>query len=230
MWKLSLAVLILAAPCWAFEDLSATDSSAQLKLLQARLDSLEAQLEKIKMEPVNENPLATGEFLKWGQGLNFMFRGSGANILELEMNYNRLFDAKQWRFLYSGNTRYGLSAGVLRFEDERNFNTETGDFYITDGHAFFAGITADSPVLLNFISYSQFFGPMYITASERGGQERNNWGLKFRLGMEFWFNRQVSLTMGVEGQGDFANDNNDTAKGLLPWSLRTSFGTRFFFH
>ena len=70
MKKIIFITLLCASGLFAFSDSGDTGSTAFLAVqLQHRLDSLETQFQKLKIEKSDNSPGATGEIRKWGKGL-----------------------------------------------------------------------------------------------------------------------------------------------------------------
>ena len=187
------------------------------KNLQQKIDSLETRLEKIDIEPVDNNPYATDDTLNWGTGF-FIGGKAGTNYtMHLEVGYMFRTSKKPRASLsrdYIGKRkgkRFGISAGMQMFIDEPVFKNDA-TFYKSTGYGVFGKFNFGSPVLLNFISFSGHLKAMYTIPATDNDHNITDARMVYGYGsdIEFWLTENACVTLGYTDERDsFFGENKD---------------------
>jgi hypothetical protein len=189
MKKLIFIVLIAASSLWAFSDTSDSGSTAQtIRQMQVRLDSLETEFHKLKIEKFDNSSSATGEIRNWGKGF-YLGMHLDASISDCELGY--AFKLK--------HCRIGAGAGLL-FCDVFGEHLGLTKFPTSIYGSFRLG----TPVFINFISLSGFCNASWLIKNDNDnlshGLHLASLGYGFGLGgdIEFWLSKQWNLLFGPE--------------------------------
>jgi len=225
-----LVVLIIGI--MLISTLTADESYAQL---QEKIDLLEAKLEKINTEQIDNNPYANGITRNWGAGFLMSSKIGSANSLDLELGYmfkikGGLFNLLFGDYIGQRNSgRMGISAGVQWFDKEIVYKNNS-TFYKSSGYGFFGKFNVESPILLNLISFSGHIKAMYITPEKDADHNIEDSRMVFGFGNDlgFWLSKNSCVTIGYteEGEWDFDDNKNDR---IYPEKIRFVFGVKTYF-
>lgn len=203
--------------------------------LEERIDQLEAELEEVKLEVLEENPIQNGSAMNWGTGLsigiranmplNFGFdvmytfpltsKGNGSNG-DLEKNVALLGFGLQ---VSNIDINMDFNWDFSDFEDFRNFNfSVSGDAGIK--------IALSTPVLLNFLSFSAYATP-YADLSYDYNSNDFNIAIGSYLGgdVNFWFTQGFNMYLGLYTNPTFISIND---AALRDWDMNVEFGVNFY--
>ena len=227
-----IIILLFSYNSFAFTEIeNAQTTSEKYEKLKQKIDLLETELAKIKIEKTENNPYATGEVLNWGTG-KFASLHVRESVQAIEFGYIGMSKVPSFnKNGYIGKNRgyrYGLSIGAqvfdyteLRQDDDDNFEN-----YHSDGNAWFARITGGSPVLLNFISATANFKVMYIDPdSNIYDKTESEWGWGAGLDIEFWLVKSSCISLGWEQEYQATS----SSEKIIPPTHRFNFGIKAFF-
>jgi hypothetical protein len=207
--------------------------------LEERFNTLETEIEKLKIETVDNNPYATGETLNWGKGLFMDFQLSPKRTGSIEIGYN--FVLEKWKPPMNGpylqdrrGYKIGISLGSQSSFNELTLVEEDKSFLTSSGYAFFGKLSLSSPVLLNFISTNTYIKPMYIIGANtnEGSFANEEFGIGFGGEVEFWISKKQSFYLGFKAEGSFdafADKVEENNRSILPWNYYPTFGIRLHF-
>ena len=202
--------------------------------MQERIDQLEAKLEKINVEEINNNPYTSGETFNWGTG----WFGSAKTGTDYSMNFElgyMLKIKKPFASLtreYVGNRndyRIGFSAGAQYFENAVVYQNDT-NFYKSSGCGIYGKLNFGSPVLLNFVSFSWHLKAMYTDPDKNNDHNITEARMVYGYGndVEFWLTQNSCVTLGFTDERDtFFDEHKDDS--IYPSKIRFVFGFKTFF-
>jgi hypothetical protein len=221
MKKVIIVTMMMVSSLFAFSDSGDTGSTAQsIVRLQQRMDSLETEFHKLKIEKSDNTPGATGEIHNWGKGL---YLTSHIDFLVTDAEIGYMFKLK--------HCRLGAGTGISLFDI---IGTRT-NYEINRPASWYLSFNIGTPVFLNFISLIGYEKTSLIIKNDGGriNQVAGNGiflkaqGLGLGLGgdIEFWFKKNWSLTLGPEMEllvTSTSNSNTAFVSG-------TRFGLKHFF-
>lgn len=169
--------------------------------LLKQIEALEVELEKVKIEAIDNNPMALGQTKNWGQGLSLEMKMNGGKTeVSTALIYN--FATKNNEKEFNSRDLIGtMGFGLL-------ISTKTGEnpIYISDKIeennsetqvALKTGITwkMRTPILLNFISLSNSIVP-FIQFPFDGESSYMEFGLDIGQTINFWVSENLVFNMG----------------------------------
>jgi hypothetical protein len=194
-----LFVVVLAAACslWAFSDSSDSGSTAQtIQKMQTRLDSLETEFQKLRIEKSDNSPGATGEIKNWGTGY-FLSMHLDLNNTDCEFGYE----------FHRNHCRMGIAVGLQVIDIIPD--PEAGHLHslyygpVIGQFSPYGSFIVSTPVFLNFISFSGFVHASWLIPT--------GFGLGTGGDFEFWLNKNWNLLLGPELS--FASTGTTVASG-----------------
>lgn len=196
--------------------------------LLKKIEVIEAELEMIKIDNSDNDPIQTGKIQNWGTGLSFGVQFCEPANIGAEIMYNFQLgssDKKSERPLILG---LGVLAKRLKYEDVYPFSTWQRALRV--GYTIGPKISLNSPVLLNFISFSTNIIPYVLFAEieHQGYFAEVEFGLEFGAEINFWYNHNMNFSIG--GSFDpslYKIDGNRVLTNPLEYSI--NFGTNFYF-
>ncbi len=211
----------------------AQDSSGEPvtnKQLLEKIQSLEVELEKLKIETSDNGLLAKGATLDWGKGV-FIGSHIAPSVQELNVGYTFSRKEREGRLSYplspSRDLRYSLGVSAKLRVLEASFDEVPGAGSI--GFLWKVG----SPVMLNFISFSAYLTPNIIWTQTEESIKTDSYFTETELGLdmgsdiEFWIRPRTSISVGylydpifvkIKGDGDLYHIGE----------LKMNFGMRFY--
>jgi hypothetical protein len=225
MIKAGFSVLFAAVGVFAFSDLNDTGSLEKVVArMQGRMDSIETELHKLKIEKSDNSPGATGEIRNWGKGLYGQIH-LDVNISNFEIGY--LFPRK--------HCRIGLATGLLLNDAFDDLLHLTGYRKISLQDVWRPGswygcFLLGTPVFLNFVSLTGNVKTsmliMNCPQSTNGKMKFGALGYGFGLGgdVEFWLTKHCSFLFGPEID---LVVNSETGWGRF-YSTGSRFGLKYF--
>ncbi len=208
--------------------------------LKKKIELLKTEIEKLKIELLDNNPYATGETLNWGKGFNFWLGYSAEKQASIEVNYSfniKRLKGKKSILNKSGGLILGIGLGFTDFEDERiniDFDNYSKNIsFSSSGNIFYSKLSLSSPVLLTFINTSISLRLLYINPSENSMNiTRNRFGVGLDFDINFWLSKKVSITVGYKSDIDFGKNN--ILDGLyedkvLSENFKFQLGTKYYF-
>jgi hypothetical protein len=192
----SLPVLLTSAAL-AFSEIPDTSGQAlSLDSMSRRVDSLEANLTKLKMEKEDHSIYAIGDALDWGKGfgLGGQFSQPGA-ALELSYTFKALDFNKPY---YLGNYKtIGVAAGFEAWVNENPMVKSQSDTAFRGSLVPYMALRFSTPVLLNFTSFST---AARLFWSKPEASPVPGWGLSQE--MQFWLTKKNHFNIGFHLEGD----------------------------
>ena len=225
------AILVL----FGFALMSNLAAQDDYKMLQQKVDSLEAKLEKIYAEQFEINPYASGEALNWGTGFFGSAKAGSHYTMNLELGYMFGISKNPLAFFsrdYIGDRkdyRFGVSTGMQMFVDEPVYKNDV-EFYKSTGYAPYLKVNFGSPVLFNFISFSWHLKAMYAIPTDDNDHTITDGRMAFGYGndIEFWVTENSSVTIGFTDECDTFFGTNEIDP-IYPSKIRFVFGFKTFF-
>lgn len=226
-----LFTLLLTITGFAKEAPSAEPNDITREMLLEKIESLEVELEKLKIEKSDNGLLARGATLEWGKGWNTSIHFSAPSNLAFDLGYTSSKLDKRKKQSYplsqSKDIRYtlGLQGKML---------IPYGVKQDSDGAplGFSAGLAGKmgSPVMLNLVSVTTYVVPFVLWAQKEvdGDFSEIEFGLDIGMDIEFWLTKQQTLSVGllldpiyakIKGDADLFSENE----------VKFSFGFRYFF-
>ena len=194
MKKIILTTVLTVSSVFAFSDAGDTGSTSQsINQLQHRMDLLETEFQKLKIEKSDNSPGATGEIRNWGKGL---FLGGHVDFFIADVEIGYMFKRK--------HCRIGAATGII-LNDIIGARTNNE---INRPASWYCSFNLGTPVFLNFISL--LGSTKFLVVIKNDGGKINQFfgngiflkeqGLGFSLGgdMEFWFKKNWNFTLGPE--------------------------------
>jgi hypothetical protein len=173
MNKVMIVALMIVSRLFAFTDSGDTGSTQQIIVqIQHRMDSLETEFQKLKIEKSDNNPGATGEIKDWGKGY-YLGAHIGFNTTDAEIGF--MFKQK--------HCRIGPAVG-FSFYDWYKPATAFGKFNV------------GTPIFLNFISVLGFASTFVIFPNAVQGHPDPIFGVGFGTEFEFWIIKYWNITLG----------------------------------
>lgn len=212
MKKIIIVIMTLVSSLYAFSDSGDTGSTQQSVVrLQYRMDSLETEFHKLKIEKSDNTPGATGEIRNWGKGL---YLGCHIDFLITDLELGYMFKLK--------HCRLGAATGLLLDDIIGTRSTDE----INRPASWYCSFNLGTPVFLNFVSLVGYEKTSVIIKND-GGQIHQFFGngifLKgqgFGLGLggdiEFWFMKNWNLTLGPEMELLMTSNSNYAGQRLFP--------------
>jgi hypothetical protein len=220
MNRMGFVVLFAVSGVFAFSDSNDTGSVAKIiTRMQGRIDSMETELHKLKIEKSDNSPGATGEIRNWGKGV-FGGMHLDFNVTDIEIGY--MFTRK--------HCRLGAATGII-------LNDIIGRRQWSDidrPASWYGSFLLGTPVFLNFMSLTGFAKVSMLIKNDGG--KINNFssngmylaaqGYGFSLGgdIDFWLTKHWNLLLGPEMD---LIVNSKTRTGSLFFS-GTRFGLKYF--
>ncbi len=226
--RMIILVIIIAIPSFSNENISEDITNEQML---AKIQSLEVEMERLRIESSDNGILAQGATLNWGKGVFIGFNlspntgvvsaGYTIGLKERSKNINYpLSQSRDIRYTIGLTGRY------------RTFEASVDDVPVAASVGIL--LKMGSPVMLNLISISTFISPNIIWAeTERTDNytspfTEKEFGLDTGVDIEFWVTSKTMLTIGylydpvlfkIAGDADLYDIGE----------VKFSFGTRFYF-
>ena len=221
-----------------------------IQLLQKRIDSIHVEIAHIKMNKIEQNPLASGEYLKWGKGFfgEVTLGGAPGFMSEIDLGYmfTQVPVPKFMQKDYIGNLRkmrIGLSFGLIMGLDNlfisEEFNVKDTVIKLLQPAGILWGGTSfklymGSPILLNLLScmnHLQFICFQTLTS------DQNNYAINLGSTIEMWFTKSSNVYIGFQGifpialfeDASLENTVNYDTYYFDPVRIEICFGSRFYF-
>ena len=202
-------------------------------------ERLEARLERIYIETVDNSPYATGETLDWGSGPFFGMNLYAPNLYEFEVGYkfNLRKQSLPWQRSYVGKRRemkWGVALGVMHYYDEPVYDPDPATLHESSAFGPYMKLVYGSPVLLNFISTTSHLKVMYLSRLDIAGEgfADHDWGMGIGGNLNFWLYENMCLNLGLSTEGTFKGLSDEDEEGdrhLLSWKIRPMGGITIFF-
>lgn len=232
-FKLKNLIIVLFIFVGIGSGLFAQETEPTNEELLEKIEILEAELEKVKIEAEDNSPLAAGETLDWGRGLSLGIQYSSASDVQLDFMYN--FPIGTWgqEGYYNSNSQgrklgigllFGTSLDNENYLDKAMID-ENSKAFLKLGPKF----SISSPIMMNYISVTTYLSPylnfIMLDDDSLGGID---FGLELGSEINVWLNSQNCFYAGfmtdptlatVSGDEDFSN----------PLSFKITFGLKSFF-
>lgn len=214
--------MMMVSSLFAFSDSGDTGSTAQsIVRLQQRMDSLETEFHKLKIEKSDNTPEATGEIRNWGKGL---YLGGHLDFLITDIELGYMFRLKHFRL--------GAATGLLLDDIIGTRST----YEVNRPASWYLSFNIGTPVFLNFFSLVGYEKTSLIIKND-GGRINNVFGngiflkaqgLGLGLGgdIEFWFKKNWNLTLGPELELLMTSSSNYAGTAFVSG---TRFGLKHYF-
>lgn len=237
---LFICISILTTPGFAKRNSTEKDSLSDNRenseltneMLLEKIESLEVELEKLKIEKSDNGLLARGATLEWGKGWNTSVHFSAPSNLSIDFGYtaskrDHRKRSKSYPLSQSRDVRYTLALqGKMLTPYAIKNDSDGGPLGFSAGLAGKIG----SPVMLNLISVTSYVVPFVLWAQEEmeGEFTEMEFGVDLGIDLEFWLTKQQTLSLGLLLDPIYAKLKGD-ADLFAPQEVKFRFGFRYFF-
>lgn len=200
--------------------------------LLEKIEILEAEIEKVKIEAEDNSPLATGAILESSRGISFGLKMTSTTDAELDLMYNFPIGTFGKKDFYNSNNQgrtmgIGLLLGFRSkdeiFLDSRNENND--DIYVK------LGLKTDfsTPIMLNYLNLSSSISPFIILElHEENYATSIDFGVDMSININIWLNNNVCAFTGMMIDPSFVTVHG--GRDLInPLSYKQTFGIKYFF-
>lgn len=203
-------------------NLTAEESELSKEELLEKIEAVEAELEMIKIESSDNNPMQTGETLDWGKGFSVGLQLEAPSTVGIDFMYNlplgnndggyKITPKKDMGLIWG----FGIQARMISYDDVYWDRDNFSNNQISVGYTIGPKVTVNSPVLLNYISFSSHFSP-FISIAKQGDEDGFNevdFGFEVGSNINFWYNENANFFIGwnmkpslvkISGDGNLAN-------------------------
>ncbi len=211
----------------AAEEIEITNSE-----LLEKIEVLEVELEKVKIEATDSSPIATGETLEWGTGLSLGVKLSSETDGAFEIMYNFPINGLKTKEKYNSKDQ-GRKLGIGLVYGFRSFNDLFFDYHVEETlftQKVGLKLSSSSPVMMNYISASFYIIPFvqFLYEGDNENYSAIDFGIDIGGEINIWMNNRGAMYFGfmcdpsilsIYGDRDLQN----------PLAYKMTFGSKIFF-
>ena len=204
--------------------------------LQRKIDKLETELEKLRIEVSESNPLQNGEPRNWGKGWFFQAFSSGDDNTSIDIGYSKVLDHWKpfWQAEYlEGRTGYRIAVSLgAQFVNDVVIDAKNSDIYESEWVAGNLTTSFGTPVMLNFISFCSDIKLMYIHSLEDDDKNiiKDQMGICFGAQGEIWLSSKSAFVIGYRNESpDIGATTDNDRRDIISDKFYPTFGFKKYF-
>lgn len=207
-------------------NITAQETEISNEELLEKIEFLEAEIEKVKIEATDSSPMATGETLDWGTGLSFNNKISSESDVQVELMYHFPIKGLPFQEEYISKDK-GRQLGIGLIYGMKYFHGVFFDDQVEDiSETKKVGLKLDlsSPVMMNYISISTYVTPFFqFLMEDSHDASAVDFGLDVGVDINFWLNSKSAFHVGFMCDPSIASiyGDNDLQN---PLDFKMTFG------
>ncbi len=205
------------------------------KELLSKIESMEVELEKLKIEKEDNGILARGAMVNWGQGANMAMQWNAPSNFAFTIGYTGVktsrFQKKQDQYPLSKSKKVRYSLGLRGKVHLAEALKVTDEKFVPTGYSLGINARMGSPVMLNLISISTYLTPFVLWADvdSTSGYSEIEGGMDFGSDIEFWVTPKSNVTVGYIYSPVIYGKIRGDAPAFAPASIKLCFGVNWYF-
>ncbi len=224
-----IMILLLAITQICSEEVSTEE-------LSKKIEELETELEKLRIEVSENNPLNNGETRDWAKGWFFQGFTTGEDHMSADIGYSVVLEkfVPFWQEEYlEGRSGYRLAFSLgAETANEIYIDADKQDIYKSEWLSGNVSVHWGTPVMLNFISFnvSTKFMFMFSTENDDKNIKGNDFGVSVGTEGEIWLSNKSAIVVGFRNDTvDFDDEKKSGRRDIIEDNFYPTFGFRKFF-